>query len=139
MPDRSPLGSEIPNFRDTPNASTKREVPLVTSAPDLMWEFIGALPTHTIFKASDLLARFGAPEPDIKATIRAALEADLVVPVYRISNGDVTDPQAHAWTHDLMSLRRTWKTTSGADVDGADPREIMVGFERTPAAVQEQS
>lgn len=109
----------------------------MTSTPDAIWEFIGALPTHTIFKASDLLARFGAPESDIKDTIRAALEVGLVVPVYRLSNGDVTDPQAHAWTPELMSLRRTWKTTSGADVDGSDPREILVGFERTTTAAQE--
>ena len=97
MPDRSPPGSEIPNFHDASNASTKREVPRVTSTPDPMWadpmwEFIGASPMRTIFKASDLHTRFGAPEPDIKDTIRAALGAGLIVPVYRISNDAVIDP-----------------------------------------------
>lgn len=110
----------------------------MTSTPDPMWEFIVASPARTIFKASDLYARYGAPEPDVKAVVGAALTAGLVVPVYRLSDAEVIDPQAHAWTRDLMSLRRTWKTTSGDDVDGADPSEITVGFERTAAARQEQ-
>jgi len=39
------------------------------------------------------------------------------------------DARATEWTTDLMSLRKVFETEQGP-VDGADPRNILVGFRR---------
>jgi hypothetical protein len=98
---------------------------------DALWDLIAASPEHTVFRPSDFQVRCGASESDIKAAVQAALTAGLIRPVYRIANARVIDPQARAWTPELVSLRRKYKTDGGVEVDGADPKEIAIGFERT--------
>ncbi len=98
-----------------------------------MWEFIASSPALSVFKPSDLHGRYGASEPDIKTVIQAALTAGLIQPVYRIANEHVIDPQARAWTPELVSLRRKWEADDGEEIDGADPKEIAIAFERTQA------
>jgi hypothetical protein len=96
-----------------------------------MWEYIAASPSLVIFKPSDLSARYGITADAVKTVVLAALTAGLLRPVYRIANASVLDRQARAWTPELVTLRRKWETTDGDEVDGADPKEIAIAFERT--------
>lgn len=94
-------------------------------------ELIAVAPAHTVFRPSELYAQSGASVNDVKTAVRAALAAGLIQAVYCIANERVIDPQARAWTPELVSLRRKWETDDGEEIDGADPKEIAIAFRRT--------
>jgi hypothetical protein len=100
-----------------------------------VWDLIVSSPASTVLRPSDLHARSGANGREVREVVEAALTAGLIRPVYRIANESVSDPHARAWTAELLSLRRIWDTIDGAEVNGANPKEISIGFQRTKVNV----
>lgn len=100
-----------------------RQIP---RTPKKLQALLALMPGDSIMAFSDFIKQQGS-ETAAKSTLREALAAGIVEPVYTLC---VQPVEPVPWTRDLMSLRRHFTGADGQAIDGADPSQIRVGFRR---------
>jgi hypothetical protein len=106
----------------------------MTDAKQVVWDALADVKDGDVVNPGEFASRFKAPVGETQRALVEAVNAGLVVPVYRLAaDEDLLDEHnLHDWTDDLMTLRRTFTSSStGVVVDGADAKNIRVGFRRT--------
>jgi len=104
----------------------------------MIWNALADVPDGEIVNPGEFASRFRAPPDETRRALVEAVNAGLVVPVYRLNaDAELLDEfDLHDWTSDLPSLRREFTSSAGIVVDGSDARNIRVGFRRTHYATQ---
>lgn len=83
-----------------------------------------------LFTPSDVLARLGGSEDRVRAALLSATKAGFLEPVYRLKTELIVEEIENDWTRSLSSLARTFTIDGGDQLDGCDPRNIEIAFER---------
>jgi hypothetical protein len=97
-----------------------------------VWESIGTLADGTIVTPGEFASRFKVDPKVVQGAIIDAVNAGLLEPVYRlVAPQDLLEQHSLlSWTTDLVSLRRVFEA-GNVEVDGADARNVGIGFRRT--------
>lgn len=97
----------------------------------LAW--IASLPGNEIVRSASLAERFGLTPSQVRQELVHAVKAGMVIPVYRLTSNEPLLDGLNAWTESPVDLKREWRTTTGAVIDGGDPRNVEVAFRRIVA------
>jgi hypothetical protein len=115
-------------------ASTAALVESQSQSKPLEW--LARLPPASLITPADLAATHALAPASAKDLLIRAMAAGLVEPVYRIRTNQVLLELQNGWSPDLHRLKRVLTTESGQAIDGGDPENIEVAFQRIgPAKV----
>lgn len=77
---------------------------------------------------------FGLAPGEARSTLLTAMKVGIVEPVYRLATTEILEDFFNDWSPDLSRFRRNISTVMGVKIDGANPENIEVAFQRVTAS-----
>lgn len=103
---------------------------LIDSARSLIWETLSKTHAERVLIPRNFAANHGMTIDEVAKFFVQAIEAGLVVAVYRLKSTEDVVEMANDWTPKLSILRGIFHTLSGEAIDGSIPENIEVAFKR---------
>jgi hypothetical protein len=99
---------------------------------DDVWTAVQNTPADGIIMPTEFTSRFAAKADVVRRVLIGAVEARLLVPVFRLRADEsfLEEVGSAAWTTDLATLNRQFGNEDGLTVNGTDPNNILVAFRR---------
>lgn len=109
-------------------ASTAEIAASQTQAKPLEW--LARMPPTKQVTPAELAATFSLEPASARDLLVRAMAAGLVEPVYRIKTNEVLVETPNDWSVKLSHFKRVLTTESNQAIDGSDPENIEVAFQR---------
>lgn len=103
---------------------------LADGSTEELWQVILSLGRGEYVNLWNLAQKVGLSIRATKDAVLAAVQAGMLRPVYRLKTLDLVVDGAGDWTPEVRLLNRTFTTDRGETIDGGDPEQIEVAFER---------
>lgn len=97
-------------------------------------DWIAKQPPLRLITPGDVAQSFALAPGEARSTLLTAMKAGLVEPVYRLATTELIEEFLNDWSPDLARFRRHATTATGVKIDGADPKNLEVAFQRVAAA-----
>ncbi len=124
---------ETPSYRTIDNITS-----LLSSAHELTQssetatpiEWVAQQPPLTIISPAELAATYSLKPGVSRSILMKGMQAGLLQAVYRVKTTDLISDIRNDWSTNLQNLKRVLTTDSGQLIDGSDPKNIEVAFQR---------
>lgn len=84
-----------------------------------------------IFKASDISNSVSVSNEKLKAALLEGINLGLVTPVYRLKTESIVREFSNEWTSNLAALSQKFSLENGEEINGRDPKNIEIAFQRS--------
>ncbi len=101
-----------------------------SQSPSKPLEWLARLAPNSMVTPAELAATHSLEPASARDFLIRAMASGLVEPVYRVKTNQLILETPNPWSADLGTFKRLLTTESGGTIDGSDPENIEVAFQR---------